>query len=80
MERFQALSSCKGSEKNCLKKKMLRNSGKKYYLCDKSKFGRVGFVKLADFSDINVFITDCEDVEAQLGTKLADADVKVINI
>ncbi len=63
-----------------IKKKMLRNSGKKYYLCDKSKIGRVGFVKLADFSDINVFITDCENVEAKLGEKLSDADVRVINI
>ena len=63
-----------------IKKKMMRNCGKKYYLCDKSKIGRVGFVKLADFTDINVFITDCDDVEAQLRARLADADVDVINV
>ncbi len=63
-----------------IKKKMMRNCGKKYYLCDKSKIGRVGFVKLADFTDINVFITDCDDVETQLGARLTDADVDVINV
>lgn len=63
-----------------IKKKMMHNCGKKYYLCDKSKIGRVGFVKIAGFEDINVFITDSEDIENQLGQRLADADVEVIKI
>ena len=45
------------NEKECgIKQKMLENSGKKFYLCDKSKIGRIGFVKLCAFSDIDYFI------------------------
>jgi DeoR/GlpR family transcriptional regulator of sugar metabolism len=41
-----------------IKRAMLENSGKKYYLADKSKFGAVGFIKLADFAEIDCLITD----------------------
>ena len=46
---------------------MIAASGTKYYVCDSSKIGRIGFVKLADFSEIDYFIT-----EAELDKKLAD--------
>lgn len=50
-----------------LKQKMLANAKLKYFLCDAGKFGRVGFVKLATFSDIDYFIT-----EASVGNALSD--------
>ena len=56
------------NEKECgIKQKMLAAAGTKYYICDSSKIGRIGFVKLAGFSQIDCFIT-----EAQLDKKLYD--------
>ncbi len=47
------------NEQECgIKKCMLKNSKSAYYLCDKSKIGRVGFAKLARFEDIECLITD----------------------
>ena len=43
-----------------IKKVMLENSTKKYFLVDKSKINRIGFLKLADFSEIDVFVTDAK--------------------
>lgn len=36
---------------------MLKNSQEVYYLCDSSKIGKVGFLKLAEFDRIDCFIT-----------------------
>lgn len=41
-----------------VKKQMLENSNEKYYLCDSSKIGRVGFYKLLQISDVDYFITE----------------------
>ena len=58
------------NEQECgIKTKMLKNSEKKYYICDSSKIGRVGFIKLADFADIDYLITsnlDNTDIKAKL--------------
>ena len=43
-----------------VKKAMIRNSEKKYFIADSSKFNKVGFIKLAGFSEIDGFITDIE--------------------
>jgi DeoR/GlpR family transcriptional regulator of sugar metabolism len=43
-----------------VKKAMIKNSEKKYFIADSSKFNRVGFIKLANFSEIDGFITDIE--------------------
>lgn len=48
-----------GSETECgIKQQMLANSRHRYYLCDKTKFDRVGFVKCADLSSIDAILTD----------------------
>ncbi|MBE7016469.1 MAG: DeoR/GlpR transcriptional regulator [Ruminococcaceae bacterium] len=68
------------NEKECgIKQKMLKNSGTKFYLCDSSKIGRIGFVKLCAFDDIDYFISDAE-VPDKLKYKLSDSDVKIINV
>ena len=41
-----------------IKKQMLDNSTEKYYLCDSSKIGRVGFYKLTPIENIDYFITE----------------------
>ncbi len=49
------------NEDECaIKQKMIDNSKLRFYLCDKSKLNRVGFVKLAGFDKINYFVTDAE--------------------
>jgi DeoR/GlpR family transcriptional regulator of sugar metabolism len=45
-----------------IKKKMIINAKEKIYLCDKSKIGRVGFSKLADYEYIDCVITDEENL------------------
>ncbi len=68
------------NEQECaIKQKMIDNSTKRYYLCDKSKIGRVGFVKLTPFSKINYFISDYTPGEKWL-EKFESEDVKVITI
>lgn len=47
------------NEQECaIKQKMINNSTERYFICDKSKIGRVGFVKLLPFEKINYFISD----------------------
>jgi len=49
-----------------IKQKMIANSKEKFYLCDRSKIGRVGFAKLAPLESISCFITDAPDIPAGL--------------
>ena len=66
------------NEQECgIKKKMMKNAGSKYYICDKSKLGRVGFVKLSDFSDIDYFITGALDDET-LRSRLTDSETHLV--
>lgn len=47
------------NEQECfIKQKMISNANEKYYLCDSSKIGKVGFYKLAPLEAIDYFITD----------------------
>jgi len=41
-----------------IKKQMLDNSTEKYYLCDSSKIGRIGFYKLTPIENIDYFVTE----------------------
>lgn len=50
-----------------IKKQMLANATEKYYLCDASKIGRVGFYKLIPIEDVDYIIT-----EAKLGDEYTD--------
>ncbi len=69
-----------GNEQECgIKKKMLDNCKNKYYLCDKSKIGRVGFVKLAPIEKIDYFLTEAE-LSEEWKEKLSEAKVELLNI
>lgn len=59
-----------------IKKKMMKNAKLKYYLCDKSKMGSVGFVKLTYFENLDFVITDTEP-EKDLMAKLDEFEVIV---
>lgn len=67
------------NEKECgIKQKMMQNSKVKYYLCDRSKIGRIGFVKLSPLDKIDYFITNAELDEA-LTQNLIEGGVEIVN-
>ncbi len=69
-----------GNEQECfIKQRMIKNSRIQYYLCDKSKIGRVGYMRLASFEDIDCLVTDAE-ITGNLKNTLDEYNVKVINV
>ena len=60
-----------------IKQCMLQNADTKYYLCDKSKIGRVGFAKLAQFDSIDYFITE-KNLESEYLKTLNELNINVI--
>ncbi len=67
-----------GNEQECyIKQRMIANSSTHYYLCDKSKVGRVGYMKLTAFENIEYLITDAQ-FDAELMEIMAENDVEVI--
>ncbi len=69
------------NEQECfIKQSMMQNATEKFYLCDKSKFGRVGFVKLAKLEDIQHLITEPDAVDTELKAVLDEYKVEVVTI
>ncbi len=69
-----------GNEQECfIKQSMIKNSKVHYYLCDKSKIGRVGYMRLSSFENIHYLITDAE-VSGALKETLDELNVKTIKI
>lgn len=64
----------------CLKQSMMKNSTDKFYICDKAKIGRVGFVKLAGFDDINTIITEENALSAELESALNELKVNIVTV
>ena len=62
-----------------IKQCMMKNADKKYYLCDKSKIGRIGFAKLADFEEIDAFITE-KDFDKNVKKVLEDLKIDIIDV
>lgn len=68
------------NEDECaIKQKMIDNSKEHFYLIDSSKIGRVGFVKLAQFEEIQHIITDYSP-EGELFDKLNEAKVEILKL
>ncbi len=68
------------NEAECgIKHKMLANAREKYFLCDKSKMGGVGFVKLMPIESLDYIITNTEPDDA-LKEKFREFGVEVIRI
>ncbi len=69
-----------GNEQECyIKKRMLANSSSHYYLCDKSKIGKVGYMKLTSFEEIEYLITDAK-LSDELAAALTENAVEVITV
>ena len=68
------------NEQECfIKQRMLKNSRTHYYLCDKTKIGRVGYMRLSSFEDINYLVID-DDVTGKLRETLDEFGVEVIRV
>ena len=66
------------NEQECaMKKCMMANSCKKIYVCGHTKIGRIGFAKLAEFEELDYFVTETPLDEEWL-KKLEEAGVEVI--
>ncbi len=66
------------NEQECfIKQSIMQNATEKFYLCDKSKFGRVGFVKLAKLEDVQYIITEEGAVDAELKAVLDEYNVEI---
>lgn len=74
------LGILESNEQECgIKQKMIQNSKVRYYLCDKSKIGSIGFVKLINFDKIDYIITNT-DPDENLKQKLEESETKLIRI
>ncbi len=62
-----------------IKQNMIANSRERYYLCDKSKIGKVGFMKLTTFDKIEHFITDAQ-LSEEILKLMSENNVDVITI
>lgn len=69
-----------GNEQECfIKQRMIKNSRIHYYLCDRSKIGRVGYMRLSSFEDIDFLVTDAQ-IEGSLKDTLDEYNVEIIKI
>lgn len=65
------------NEQECfVKQQMFLNAKEKYFLCDSTKMGKIGFYKLAPIAEIDYFITDAE-IEDET---IRDAVVNFVNV
>ncbi len=66
------------NEQECaIKQKMIKNSDEIYYLCDKSKLGRIGFSKLVTIERLDYFVTD-GDFDDKWTKAFEDMEVKIL--
>ena len=69
------------NEQECsIKMNMIKNADKKYYVFDKSKYGKGGFVKIADFEDIDCVITEKNTLDDVVAASLKDNSVKIFEV
>ena len=68
------------NEQECfIKQQMLANANEKYYLCDSTKIGKVGFYKLAPLDGIDYFITD-SNLSDEYMDKFVESGIEYINV
>ena len=56
---------------------MIENSQTRIYVCEQTKLGRIGFAKLAEFDDIEYFVTD-KQLDSKWTKQLEEAETKLI--
>lgn len=69
------------NEQECfIKHAMMNNSIEKFYLCDKSKVNKIGFIKLAEFEDLDCIITEKDSFDENLTAALRETNVKITEV
>ena len=69
------------NEQECsIKMNMIKNAEKKYFVFDKSKYGKVGFVKIAHFEDIDCIITEKNTLDNSVREVLNEKYVKIYEV
>ena len=68
------------NEQECfIKQQMIANANERYYLCDSSKIGKVGFYKLAALDKIDYFISD-SDLDDDYLSRFTESDITYIKV
>ena len=68
------------NEEECgVKQRMIKNCKERYFLCDKSKIGQVGFVKFAPLEMLDYIITEAE-FDDKWKTSLEEHKIETIKI
>lgn len=62
-----------------IKQRMLKNCKQRYYLCDKTKIGQIGFVKLAPLESVHKIITEAV-LDEKWQKKLSDLNVEIVKV
>ncbi len=66
------------NEQECfIKQSMVKNSRVSFYLCDKTKIGKVGYMRITTFNDIDYLITNAE-ISGKLKSTLDECEVQII--
>lgn len=69
-----------GNEQECfIKQSMIKNARERFYLCDRTKLGRVGHMRLSSFEEIDYLVTDAA-ISNELKTVLDENNVTIVNI
>lgn len=69
------------NEQECfIKLNMIKNSEKVYFVCDKTKYGKIGFVKLADFNEVDNIIVEKDTFDEKMLDTLKEKSVNVYEV
>lgn len=67
------------NEQECfIKQCMMKNSTKKFFVCDKSKINKVGFVKLAQLDAVDCIIAEKEGFDEEIINILKDSNTELL--
>ncbi len=67
------------NEQECfIKQCMMQNATKKFFVCDKSKINKVGFVKLAQLEDVDCVIAEREGFDQEIINVAKDSNTEIL--
>lgn len=61
-----------------IKQGMMANATKRFFVCDRSKIGRIGFIRLAHLEDLDYVITEEGALDELLEHNLKELGVKIV--
>lgn len=80
----RGISSCgilDSNEPECfIKQAMMKNATKRYYVCDGSKVDKIGFIKLAEFDEVDCIITEKGAFDNKLKDIIKETSAEIIEV